>query len=159
MKISYIWLKWYVPDAPDAEKLADVLTYHLCEVESLEKKPDGDTIFDLKILPNRAHDLLSHQGVAREVASLLDIKFVDPTPKYKVPESKPTKLVVKIETDACKRYVGRIIRNIKIGQSPDWVKQHLESIGQRSINNIVDAAKSLEDQNKELRKDSCPLIY
>ncbi len=140
MNISYNWLKWYIPEAPEAEKLVDIFNYHLCEVESLEKKPDGDIIFDLKILPNRAHDLLSHQGVARELASLLDIKFVDPTPKYKIPESKPTSLKIEIESDKCRRYMGRIIRNVKVGPSPEWVVQHLASIGQRSINNMVDAA-------------------
>jgi len=143
MKISYNWLKWYVPDAPTAEKLAEIFNYHLCEVESTEKRQDGDVILDLKILPNRAHDLLSHQGVARELASLLNIKYVDPTPKYKIPESKPTKLVVKIDTENCRRYMGRIIKNVKVGPSPDWVVQHLASIGQRSINNIVDAANIL----------------
>ena len=61
MKISYSWLKSYVPELPDAEKLCDVFTYHLCEVESLETLPNGEKIFDLNILPNRAHDLLSHQ--------------------------------------------------------------------------------------------------
>jgi phenylalanyl-tRNA synthetase beta chain len=108
-------------------------------MESLEKLPDGDTVFDLKVLPNRAHDLLSHQGVAREIASLLNIKFVDPMPKYKIPESKPTKLIKEIKSDKCRRYMGRVVRNIKIESSPDWVVKHLESIGQRSINNIVDA--------------------
>lgn len=140
MKISYNWLKWYVPEAPDAEKLVDVFNYHLCEVESLEKREDGDVIFDLKVLPNRAHDLLSHQGVARELASLLDIKYADPTPKYKIPKSKPTKLKIEIKTEKCRRYAGRIIKGVKVGPSPGWMVQHLESIGQRSINNIVDAA-------------------
>ncbi len=139
MKVSYNWLKWYIPDAPSPKKLADVLTYHLAEVESVEKRPDGDVVFDIKILPNRAHDLLSHQGVAREIASLLDIKYVDPTPKYKIPESKPTKLKVEINTDKCRRDAARVVRNIKVGPSPDWVVKHLESIGQRSINNLVDA--------------------
>jgi len=139
MKISYNWLKWYIPEAPDAQKLADIFTYHLAEVESLENLADGDVILDIKILPNRAHDLLSHQGIAREIASLLNIKFVDPTPKYKVPESKPTKLIKAIESPGCRRYMGRIVRNVKIAPSPEWVKKHLESIGQRSINNIVDA--------------------
>src|ERR1035437_5892571 len=140
MNISYRWLKWYIPEVPEAEKLVDVFNYHLCEVESLEKKPGGDFIFDLKILPNRAHDLLSHQGVARELASLLNIKFVDPAPKYKIPVSKPTKLEIKIESDKCRRYMGRIVRNVKVGSSPEWVVKHLESIGQKSINNMVDAA-------------------
>lgn len=139
MKISYNWLKWYIPDAPDAEKLADIFTYHVAEVESFEKLPDGDFIFDINILPNRAHDLLSHQGIARELASLLNITYVDPTPKYKIPESHPTKLVKEIESKKCRRYMGRVIRNIKVGPSPEWVVKHLESIGQRSINNIVDA--------------------
>lgn len=142
MKLSYNWLKWYVPDAPKAEELADVFTYHIAEVEGVEKK-DSDTIFDVNILPNRAHDLLSHQGVARELASLLDIKSVDPTPKYKIPNSKKTDLKIDIQSDKCRRYMGRIVRNVKVGKSPEWVVKHLESIGQRSINNLVDAANIL----------------
>lgn len=143
MKYSYSWLKWYIPEAPDAQKLADIFTYHLAEVENLEKIGSGkdeDTIFDIKILPNRAHDLLSHHGLAKELASLLNIKYNDPTPKYKIPESAPTGLKIEINTDKCRRYTGRVIRNVKIGPSPEWVVKHLESIGQRSINNMVDAA-------------------
>ncbi len=117
----------------------EIFNYHLCEVDSLENREDGDVIFDLKVLPNRAHDLLSHMGVARELASLLNIKYNDPTPQYKIPESKPTKLIKTIESPNCRRYMGRIVRNIKVGPSPDWVVKHLESIGQRSINNMVDA--------------------
>ena len=82
MHYSYNWLKWYVPEAPEADKLADILTYHLAEVESITPSPlqgegaggevgDGDFILDVKILPNRAHDLLSHQGMARGISSLL----------------------------------------------------------------------------------------
>ncbi len=151
MKISYSWLKWYIPEAPEVNKLADVITYHLTEVESIEKiqtpsplQGEGaggevDYIFDINILPNRAHDLLSHSGVGRELAGQLGIKFNDPTPMYKVPESRPTKLEVKVESQNCRRFTARIIRNIKIGPSPEWVVKHLESIGSRTINNIVDA--------------------
>lgn len=138
MKISYNWLKWYIPEIPAAEKLADVFTYHLCEVDGMETWQD-DTIFDLNILPNRAHDLLSHKGVAKELSGLLQIPFVDPTPSYKIPESKETSLKINIETDRCRRYSARITRGVKIGPSPEWVVKHLESIGQRSINNVVDA--------------------
>ncbi len=143
MKISYNWLKWYIPEALPANKLADVFNYHLCEVENVEHRVSNikrDWIFDLKVLPNRAHDLLSHRGVARELASLLDIKYVDPTPKYKIPESKSTKLEIDIKTEKCRRYMGRIIKRVKVSSSPEWIVEHLESIGQRSINNIVDAA-------------------
>ncbi len=148
MKISYNWLKWYVPEVCEAEKLADVFTYHLTEVEGVESLADGDKIFDLNILPNRAHDLLSHHGVAKEVAGQLGIKYNDPSVMYKVPkvtnpEGKSTSdgagLKIEISTPNCRRYMGRIIRNVKVGPSPDWVVKHLESIGQRSINNIVDA--------------------
>ena len=139
MKISYNWLKWYIPDCPSSEKMWDIFTYHLCEVESIEPLGE-DVIFDINILPNRAHDLLSHQGIARELASLLNIKYVDPTENYKIPTSQKTELKVKIESQNCRRYSARIVRNIKVGPSPDWVVKHLESIGQRSINNIVDAA-------------------
>src|SRR3989344_1407367 len=138
MRISYNWLKWYIPEIPKTEKLRYIFTYYLCEVENIEKK-GGDTIFDVNILPNRAHDLLSHLGIARELASLLNISFKDPTPMYKIPETKSTNLKIKLETDKCRRYMGRIVRNVKIEPSPDWVQKHLESIGQRSINNIVDA--------------------
>lgn len=140
MKISYSWLKSYIPDLPISDKLEEIFTYHLCEVEDIEKKEDGDTIFDINILPNRAHDLLSHQGIARELSSLLNIQYVDPTPKYKVPESKPTNLEIKVESGKCRRYTARVVRNVKVGPSPEWVVKHLESIGQRSINNMVDAA-------------------
>ncbi len=140
MKISYEWLKWYIPEVPPADKLSDIFTFHVCEVDSLDKLPSGDYVFDLKVLPDRAHDLLSHHGVARELASLLNLKFVDPIPNYKIPESKPTNLEIKLETEQCRRYTGRIVRNVTVGKSPDWVVKHLESIGQRSINNIVDAA-------------------
>ena len=140
MKISYNWLKWYIPDVPEPEELVNVFTFHVCEVESVEKIPEGDFIFDIKILPDRAHDLLSHFGVARELASLLNIEFIDPISKYKSPLSNATELNIDIQSDKCRRYMGRIVRNIKIGPSPDWVVKHLESIGQRSINNMVDAA-------------------
>lgn len=143
MKISYNWLKWYIPEVPEPEKLRDIFTYHLCEVEGIEKREDGDVIFDINILPNRAHDLLSHQGIARELASQLDIQYVDPTSKYKIPkvnQAKSTNLKIKLESENCRRYMGRIVRNIKVGPSPDWVRMHLESIGERSINNVVDAS-------------------
>ncbi len=161
MKISYNWLKWYTPDAPTPEKLADIFTYHLTEVESVTPSPlqgeavdrslsisdrraGGEVIFDLNILPNRAHDLLSHQGIARELAGQLEIPFNDPTSKYKIPAVAKAlvgkqELNINIQTPNCRRYMGRIVRGIKVGPSPDWVVKHLESIGQRSINNIVDA--------------------
>ncbi len=139
MKISYDWLKWYVQGIPEADALADIFMRHLCEVEGVEKLANGDTVYDLNILPNRAHDLLSHHGVARELCGQLGLAFNDPTPKYAIPEAEPTKLSVRIETPAARRYSARIVRGITVGPSPEWVVKHLESIGQKAINNIVDA--------------------
>ncbi|MBP6925589.1 MAG: phenylalanine--tRNA ligase subunit beta [Candidatus Pacebacteria bacterium] len=140
MKVSYNWLQQYIPELPPADKLYDIFTYHLCEVESLDKLETGekdDWIFDINILPDRACYLLSHQGVAKELASMLGLEFKDATPMYQIPDSTPTTL--KVDAGESRRYCARIVRNIKIGPSPEWVKNHLESIGQRSINNIVDA--------------------
>lgn len=139
MLISYNWLKQYISEIPEPSKVAETFSFHLCEVESVETLPSGDTVFDLNILPNRAHDLLSHMGVAREFAGLLGLQFVDPTPLYKTPQSVPTKLSIEINTSLCRRYTARIIRNVKIAPSSEWVVQYLEAIEGRSINNIVDA--------------------
>lgn len=138
MKISYNWLKWYVDPLPNADELAEKIIFSAFEVEEKEVVGD-DTIFEIKVLPDRAHDCLSHRGMAREIAGLLGSTFIDPTEKFTIPQSVPTKLEIDIQTDKCRRYMGRIIRNVKIGPSPEWVVKHLESIGQRSINNIVDA--------------------
>ena len=147
MKFSYNWLKWYIPDAPSAQELHDVLTYHLTEVEGMENLPDGDVILDVNILPNRAHDLLSHKGLALEISGKLGLNFIEPKLKYDEILSKKeiakTNLQIQSESNLCRRYSARIIRGIKVGPSPDWVVKHLESIGQRSINNIVDATNLL----------------
>lgn len=137
MLISYDWLKSYIARIPKVDKISDLITFHLCEIESVEKLQNGDTIFDLKILPDRAHDLLSHQGVAREISSLLGLEFK--LPEYKIPDSTKTNLQIEINTENCSRYMGRVVRNVKIGPSPEWMVKYLESIGERSINNIVDA--------------------
>lgn len=140
MKISYNWLKSYIDGKlPTPEKLGDVLTFALCEIEDIETLADGDAILDVNILPNRAHDLLSHQGMAREIAGILKLPYKDPTALYTIPELKPTELKIDIQTQNCRRYMGRIVRNVKVGPSPDWVIKYLAAIGQRSINNIVDA--------------------
>lgn len=136
MKISFNWIKLYIPDLPDANLLQRVFTYHLTEVENLEEK-NNDYIFDLNILPNRAHDLLSHQGVAREIASQLGLKFN--IKNYEPIIGEKTNLKIEINTNMCRRFSARIIRNIKVGPSPKWMVDYLESIGERSINNIVDA--------------------
>lgn len=98
---------------------------------------DADTIFDVEITPNRG-DELSHLGVARELRSLLkkDLKAQKSLPELKVGNDG---LSIKIENpDLCMQYHGVKIRNIKIAESPEWLKKRVEACGFRSISNIVD---------------------
>ncbi|MFA6354920.1 MAG: phenylalanine--tRNA ligase subunit beta [Candidatus Paceibacterota bacterium] len=141
MLISYKWLQSYVPSIPSVDQITDLITFHICEIESVEKISNGDTVFDLKILPDRAHDLLSHYGVAKEISSLLGLQFKEI--EYKTLISKATDLKIDIETKNCRRYMGRIVRGVKIEKSPEWMVKYLESVGQRSINNIVDITNIL----------------
>lgn len=143
MKFSYNWLqKFFDEKLPNAQKLADVLTMHSFEIESVEKNGD-DFIFDAKILPNMAHHCLSHRGIASEISATLDVRMKNYSISLK--EAKIGKTSVKLKIDVvndtfCRRYIGRIIEGVEIKSSPDWLKERLESFGQKSINNIVDVA-------------------
>jgi phenylalanyl-tRNA synthetase beta chain len=100
---------------------------------------ESDTVYELEITSNRP-DWLSYIGVAREIRALSgnELKF----PEINLSEVKPDQdysNVIKIEDyELCPRYSGRIIRNVTVGESPDWLKEALFSIGLRPINNIVD---------------------
>ncbi|PIR40632.1 MAG: hypothetical protein COV32_02415 [Candidatus Yonathbacteria bacterium CG10_big_fil_rev_8_21_14_0_10_43_136] len=133
---SYKNLSRYVEKLPPTDKLSDILLTHICEVEGVEKKGD-DTIFELKITPDRGH-LLSYVGLAREVAVFSDAKLKTFSPKVSTSEIK-SKLNVEIhEPKACLRYVGRVVEGVDGKESPAWLKEALEAVGQRSINAIVD---------------------
>ncbi len=99
----------------------------------------GDTVLDVSITPNRS-DCLSMIGMAREVAALTGGKIKAPAVKIK--ESKEDfsamSSVTILDPDLCPRYSARMIKNVKIGPSPVWMKSRLEAAGLRSINNVVD---------------------
>lgn len=138
--ISYNWLRTHFEkDIPRPDELAALFTKHLAEVEGMECRGE-DTIFDIKILPDRGHYLLSHRGMAREVAVLINVPLKQKTIDKKQPSTRPeaTLHVTVDDTKLCPRYMGRIVENIKVGDSPVWIQERLESVGQRSINNIVD---------------------
>ena len=140
MIVSYKWLqKYFDNELPKPEELEDVLTLGAFEVENVEKVGD-DYILDIDVLPNRAHDCLSHRGIAREVAvlfSLPNVKFWGDTQDSTM---GALGLAVDVkEPDLCSRYIGRRIDMVKVGRSPDWLRERIEAIGQKSINNIVDA--------------------
>lgn len=98
-----------------------------------------DVSFELKVTPNRA-DCLSHFGLAREVACLFGKELKTPAVATKF-SSQSTKSQMALEVKASElspRYTGRFIKNVKVGASPAWLQQRLESVGLNSINNIVD---------------------
>jgi len=137
MLISYNWLQTYFDKKlPKVSELSEILTMHSFEVESVEEV-NGDFVLDIDILPNRAHDCLSHRGVAGEVSSLLGYELKKT--ESGLIDEKVTDLKVEVKDIACRRYIGKVIEDIKVGSSPDWLKERLEVIGQKSINNIVDA--------------------
>jgi len=142
MKISRKWLQNYF-DAPlpDAETIANAYTFHAFEIDEIQ----GD-LLDVKVLPNRAADCLSHRGLAKELSAILNIPLKTDPLREILPASDvgtyhvPTSLAVKIEDPKkCLRYMGALVKGVKVGPSPDWLREALESVGQRSINNIVDA--------------------
>ena len=97
-----------------------------------------DVIFEIDILPNRAHDCLCHIGVAREVAAILEKSIKYPVLSIKQ-ELKEDFLNIKIDNkNLCRRYSAVVVRGVKIKESPVWLKSKLESCGVRSINNVVD---------------------
>lgn len=96
---------------------------------------DADVLLEVEVTPNRP-DLLSHYGMARELATLLET----PLAELEIPErSETTDSGVRLETaEACPFYTAVRISGVQVGDSPAWLKQRLESIGLRPINNVVD---------------------
>lgn len=98
-----------------------------------------DTVLDLNVTPNRS-DCLSMTGIAREVAAITGKKIKMPTIKIKESSEDINSIasVKIIDDDLCPRYTARMIKDVKIGPSPVWMKTRLEAAGLRAINNIVD---------------------
>lgn len=120
-------------DAPVGEPFADYMKLN-------------DKILDLEITPNRP-DCLSMKGMAREVGAMYERDFTDPLddPIFNLGENQdlePTADSVEVtisDPARCDRYTARVIENVKVGPSPDWLAQRVTAAGARSINNIVDA--------------------
>ena len=98
-----------------------------------------DVVIDFEVTPNRP-DCLSIFGIAREVGALTDAKLK--LPPHSVSESGPpisASISIEIEDpQSCPRYVGRVLRNVRVGPSPPWLQRRLQAIGLRPINNVVD---------------------
>ena len=100
----------------------------------------SDTVLDCEITPNRP-DCLSMIGMARETGAIFDRDYHVELPAIKSETGRATADEISVEIDdegLCDRYVARIVRNVKVGPSPDWMVKRLNSLGIRPHNNIVD---------------------
>ena len=119
-------------DAPIGMPLADYLNL-------------SDTILDLEITPNRP-DCLSMVGMAREVGAMYATDAKNPLDEMEaaLKEASDTPSVDELasvtvkDVDRCPRYTARVIKNVKVGPSPDWLAERVTAAGARSINNVVD---------------------
>lgn len=101
----------------------------------------SDFVLDVKILPDRAHDCLSHVGLAREIAALEGREFDYDYDGLKLPETKgkvPFTVLLGAEEKSL-RYIGVLVKNVSVGASPQWLVDRLGVFGMRSINQVVDA--------------------
>ena len=94
----------------------------------------GDTILDLEITPNRA-DLLSHEGIAREIAALT-AKVLKPVVAERIDGLGEG--TISVPREGCALYTARELEAVEVGASPDWLRARLEALGVRAINNVVD---------------------
>ncbi len=140
MKVVHDWLKEYIGDSiPSASKIEELLTFHAFEVEGREEV-QGHEVIDIKILPDRGADCLSHRGIARELASITGVPLVfDPLKnEERLPLFSDIEVAIA-DTKACSRFSAALVTGIEVKHSPEWLQNRLRALGQRPINNIVDA--------------------
>ena len=107
-----------------------------------------DANVEYEITSNRV-DCFSILGMAREAAATFDLPFHPPVVTVKEESSEKTSDYIDVEikdADLCKRYIGRVVKNVKIGPSPKWMQQRLRAQGIRSINNIVDITNYIMEE-------------
>ena len=136
MKVSRKWLqKYFDAELPGIPAIDDALTFHAFEIEEVV----NDDVIDLKVLPDRAGYGLSHRGIASELSAILKMPMKTDPLRTRAPVFSTTNnLVVDIDETYVLRHAGALVRGVKVGQSPEWLKMALEAVGQRSINNVVD---------------------
>ena len=139
MKVLYNWLKDFVALTAPPEELASRLALSGTNVAGIEQTPRG-AVFEAELTTNRP-DCLSHYGIAREVAALyrLPLKPVEPKPAESGAKAADAVRVEITCPDLCGRFTARVIRGVKLGPSPAWLRERLEDAGVASISNVVDA--------------------
>jgi phenylalanyl-tRNA synthetase beta chain len=138
MKIVLEWLQEYIDHPLSAQVVADALLNAGLPVESIAQVA-GQTVLDVEVTSNRT-DCLSHVGVAREVAALLGYQFMElkNVPSASMAEVGSSVTVAIENANDCPFYSARVIQNVKVAPSPEWLRIRLEALGLRSVNNVVD---------------------
>src|SRR5437763_501816 len=117
MKVSTVWLQRYFDTPlPERQEIADAYTFHAFEIDSLE-----GAVLDVKVLPNRAADCLSHRGLAKELAAILDVPLKSDPLREPLPAFPATDtLVIDADPAYVRRHTGALVKGVKVGSSPDW---------------------------------------
>ena len=138
MIVSWNWLTEYVRLNMPVETLTERLALAGLNHESTNDV-GGDLAIDLEVTSNRP-DCLGHLGVAREIAVLFDrrVTFPDPNPMTSGASVETLTGVVVESPDLCPRFTARVVRGVKVGPSPYWLRKRLETLGVRPISNVVD---------------------
>lgn len=141
MHVSVSWINQYLrPGDLSAAALERALMDAGFPIESHTDLPGGDVMLDVEITSNRG-DCLSVFGLAREAAAKAGRELVPPSFARPVETAGAVHDALRLENrvpDACPLFTARVIRGVKVGPSPEWLVKALESVGQRSINNVVD---------------------
>lgn len=139
MKVSVQWLNELVRIGPDPELIASVLTQRGLQCESIQPYLD-DWVLDLEVTSNRG-DCLGLIGIARELAAASGLPLMLPQPNPIESQTDVSELVsVELqEPKLCRRYTARVIEDLTVGPSPEWMVRRLEAVGIRSVCNVVDA--------------------
>jgi phenylalanyl-tRNA synthetase beta chain len=138
MKVVYNWLKEFVDLKASPDDLRARLSLAGVAVDSIEQTPAGP-VLDAEVTANRP-DCLGHLGIAREAAAIyrLPLKSLHPKPKESAEKAADATCVEILSRDLCGRFTARVLRGVQVQPSPDWLRQRLEAIGEKSINNVVD---------------------
>ena len=138
MEILLSWLRDFVDIPESAAETAEALTMAGLAVDAIQER-GGEHVFELDVTANRP-DALSHFGVAREISAIYRRPLRPPVSEVSgATEAASSRASVEIlDPDLCARYSARVLLDVEIKPSPDWMRKRLELCGQRAINNIAD---------------------
>ena len=136
MRISLEWIKELVEIGVTPQEVSERLTMIGLEVEGEESVAD-DIMFEVNVTPNRP-DCLSMIGIARELSAAFESRLRIPAHEISAGQPVSDFSIDILNPELCNRYAGRLITDVRISESPEWIRERLEKCGIRSINNVVD---------------------